>query len=357
MFKKDEEQDSLLERSIMTTKPAPKSQKSLKAAQTLKKLPAKTTATAKKTNPTKKTHTAPSPKQRAQALKKQNKAMIKSALDIAKKTLAKYVFIYIDAVDDSLVPDKFPEGSHLILISKSKNYTFHGDQNFKDIITLPKLKLGRMGLIKISVLLAMSTKVIKQDDKVVFLTGKANTGLLDTVMCFQINEESELLTGQSIAEIPEAIQPSVFEHALNLAIELACTGKEGKPVGTIFVLGDEEKVMQLSKQMIINPFKGYDADERNLLNPDLKETIREFSSLDGAFVISGTGEVITAGRYLGAAMEGAEIARGLGSRHIAAAGITALTNAVAIVISESTGDIRIFRNGSSIMEIEKPANS
>ena len=113
------------------------------------------------------------------------------------------------------------------------------------------------------------------------------------------------------------------------------------------------KVMQLSKQMIINPFKGYEPDERNLLNPALKETIREFTSLDGAFVIAGNGEVIAAGRYLGAAMDDSEIPRGLGSRHIAAAGITALTNALAIVISESTGDVRIFRNGSVIMNIEK----
>jgi glutamate synthase (ferredoxin) len=93
--------------------------------------------------------------------------------------------------------------------------------------------------------------------------------------------------------------------------------------------------------------------ERNLLNPSLRETIREFSTLDGAFVIAGNGEVITAGRYLGAATEESEIPRGLGSRHIAAAGITALTNAIAIVISESTGDVRIFKGGKVIMSLDK----
>jgi DNA integrity scanning protein DisA with diadenylate cyclase activity len=96
-------------------------------------------------------------------------------------------------------------------------------------------------------------------------------------------------------------------------------------------------------------------EERNILNPSLKDTIFEFASLDGAFVISGEGEVITAGRYLGAASDESESPRGLGARHIAAAGITALTNALAIVISESTGDVRIFRNGRVIMNIEKPS--
>ncbi|EKD41957.1 MAG: hypothetical protein ACD_73C00422G0001 [uncultured bacterium] len=113
--------------------------------------------------------------------------------------------------------------------------------------------------------------------------------------------------------------------------------------------------MQLSRQMIINPFKGYEQEERNLLNPSLRDTLIEFSAIDGAFVISGDGEVITAGRYLGAATDESEIPRGLGARHIAAAGITALTNAVAIVISESTGDVRLFRKGKMIMNIEKSA--
>jgi DNA integrity scanning protein DisA with diadenylate cyclase activity len=293
-------------------------------------------------------------KSKSQAIKRQNKVLIKSAFEITAKTKSKCLFIYVDAVEVGLLPTAFPKDIDVLLVTKSRNYAFPGNQPIKEVITVPKLKLGRMGLIKISVLLALSAKHVQPEESVVFLTGKAEQSALDTVLCFRIGDESELLTGRSIAQIPDTIEPSVFEQTLNLAIELSSTGKEGKPVGTIFVLGDEEKVMQLSKQMIINPFKGYDPEERNLLNPSLKETIREFSSLDGSFVISGTGEVIAAGRYLGAAMEGSEIQRGLGSRHMAAAGITALTNAVAIVISESTGDIRIFRNGSVIMEIERP---
>lgn len=294
------------------------------------------------------------PKQKSQAVKKQNRAVLKAATDICKKLGATTLFVYVDALDESLLPGAMPEGLKMALVTKSPNYTFPGDQKVDHFITVPRLKLGRMGLVKIAVLLALSAKQIRPEDTIVFVTGKAELGLLDAVLCFQLQEEQELLTGHSISQIPETIDPSVFEHALNLSIELAHSGKEGKHVGTILVLGDDEKVMQLSKQMIINPFKGYDPTERNLLNPELKETIREFSSLDGAFVISGKGEVLSAGRYLGAAMEGSDVMRGLGSRHIAAAGITALTNAVAIVISESTGDIRIFRNGSVIMEIEKP---
>ncbi len=164
------------------------------------------------------------------------------------------------------------------------------------------------------------------------------------------------MTARGAEAIAESVTQEVFQVVLNLALELAHRGREGKPIGTIFVLGDEERVMQLSKQMVINPFRGYTDEESNILNPDLKETIREFSAIDGAFIISGDGRVLSAGRYLNAASEEESMPRGLGSRHMAAGGITALTNAIAIVIAESSGDVRIFKNGKILMEIEKSSS-
>jgi DNA integrity scanning protein DisA with diadenylate cyclase activity len=122
----------------------------------------------------------------------------------------------------------------------------------------------------------------------------------------------------------------------------------------MFVLGDDEKVMQLSRQMIINPFLGYSEEQRNILNPELEETIKEFSAIDGAFIINGNGAIITAGRHLNAALDSRDFPSGLGSRHIAAAGITNATKAVAIVISESSGNVTVFKNGKMFVTIEKP---
>jgi DNA integrity scanning protein DisA with diadenylate cyclase activity len=125
-------------------------------------------------------------------------------------------------------------------------------------------------------------------------------------------------------------------------------------VGTIFVLGDHEKVLQLSRQMIINPFLGYSEEERNILNPDLIGTIKEFSAIDGAFVIKDNGVIVTAGRHLNAALESKDFPKGLGSRHIAAAGITSITLAIAVVLSESSGTVSVFKNGKILVNIEKP---
>lgn len=288
-----------------------------------------------------------------------NKLIIRSAFQIAEKVKAKSVLIYIDPLDDLAFDDKIPKKIDLLFVSKKKKWEFDPEDKgslgayCKALINVPKINLSRMGLMKVSVMLGMSLEHIEPGSTTVCVVGHADIGSLDCIQIVDASRESEILTGRTMTKITENVNPEVFQAVLNLAIELADKGREGKPVGTIFVVGDEEHVMQLSRQMIINPFKGYEEEECNILNPALKETIREFAAMDGAFVVSGSGIVLTAGRYLSAASDDTNLPRGLGSRHIAAAGITALTKATAFVISESSGDLKIFKDGKIIMDVEK----
>lgn len=279
-------------------------------------------------------------------------------MQVAQKKRAAAILIYIDALDDLIYCHPVPRGLRIILVTKKKHTDFDDDpsnslgKKYKEVLLVPKIPTTRLGLIKLALILGTSQGIIAPGEQLVCVVGKDEQDL----DCFQVvntSRETELFTSQAAGDIHESIPPAIFQAVLNICMELATKGREGKPVGTIFVVGDDEKVMQLSKQMIINPFKGYDDDERNILNPSLKETIREFSGLDGAFVISADGTVITAGRYLGATTDVESLPQGLGSRHIAAAGITALTKAVAFVISESSGDVRIFKDGKVLMEVEK----
>jgi diadenylate cyclase len=106
---------------------------------------------------------------------------------------------------------------------------------------------------------------------------------------------------------------------------------------------------------VINPFHGYPENERNIVDPRLEETIKEFSAIDGAFVIRGDGVILAAGRYLapGSKLDD-QLPQGLGTRHQAAAGITAITRAIALCISQSTGTVSIFKEGRLITDIQKP---
>lgn len=289
----------------------------------------------------------------------QNTLILKAAISIAAKTGANAVLIHADSLDDLLYAERIPKKLDIILLTRKKRVE-PGDEEknslarrARAVITLPRIALTRIAIIKVGTTLALSQELLEPGARVVFAVGGPEGGGLDLIQSVDTSKESEIITGRGIMKIAEIVQPEIFQSVLNLAIELADKGREGKPVGTIFVVGDHEKVLQLSKQMIMNPFKGYDEDERNVLHAGLKETIREFSAMDGAFVIADDGTVLAAGRYLGAAIDESQLPRGLGSRHIAAAGITTLTGALAFVISESSGDVRIFKDGLIIMHLEK----
>ncbi|MFQ6111560.1 MAG: DNA integrity scanning protein DisA nucleotide-binding domain protein, partial [Nitrospinota bacterium] len=172
-------------------------------------------------------------------------------------------------------------------------------------------------------------------------------------MVLEIGAELEMLRTAELSDVLEGVDPKIFEATLSLAVELAAEGREGRPAGALFVLGDTDVVMQYSRQLIINPFRGYPEDDRNILDPQLRETVKEFSSLDGAFIIRGDGTIEAAGRHLNAAYDGDELPRGLGSRHAAAAGITSISKAIAIALSESTGTVNVFKGGRVLVKIEK----
>ena len=102
--------------------------------------------------------------------------------------------------------------------------------------------------------------------------------------------------------------------------------------------------------MILDPLYGHTADKKKIFDPDMRETIKELSQLDGAFIVSGDGVVISAARYINASSRRIELPLGLGSRHVAAASISRDTQAVAVVVSQSS-IVRVFNEGKLIAEI------
>ena len=291
----------------------------------------------------------------ARAVESQNKLILDFAARIADKIKARLLFLIVDDADDLKVADKLLKRKDLALAVPDKTIDEDLKKRFKTILTLPPIKLSRMGKIKMTVMRSLAGHMLSHGDKIVCVTGSSGLSALDSLLVLDIGREYELLSSGEVNNISTQVRAEVFEELVTVSTELANQGREGKPIGAIFVLGDTEKVMQLSRQMIFNPFQGYPEEERNLLDPRLKETIKEFASLDGAFIIRDDGVVMAAGRHLNASLENQTLPQGLGARHAAAAGITSVTGATAIAISESTGTVRIFRNGSIFMEIEKAA--
>ncbi len=146
------------------------------------------------------------------------------------------------------------------------------------------------------------------------------------------------------------VNPDVLEAVVSLAVEIAREGREGRKIGTLFVVGDTDAVLAHSRPLVLDPLFGHPDDARRVTDPAFRETVKELAQLDGGFVVTNEGVAVSAARYIDASSDGVDIPLGLGSRHMAGASITLRTDAVAVVASESSV-VRMFDRGEIVAEI------
>lgn len=147
------------------------------------------------------------------------------------------------------------------------------------------------------------------------------------------------------------VEPGVLDAVIQVAGEIAREGREGKAIGTAFVVGDTSNVLNYSKQFVLNPFQGHRETERQITDAGIQGTIKEFAQLDGAFLITGSGVVEAAGRCITVDMSQVNLPGGMGSRHLSAAGMTKVTASIGVVVSQSGGLISLFRGGKIVYVI------
>jgi DNA integrity scanning protein DisA with diadenylate cyclase activity len=172
----------------------------------------------------------------------------------------------------------------------------------------------------------------------------------DAVVRLRVSES--IRTGIYDLFVNSRAEADVIRDVLELVIELGQKGQKGEPVGALFVVGDAGNVMNKSRPLSYNPFE---KSHVHVGDPIVNVMLKEFSRLDGAFVISDAGKIVSAYRYLEGSAEGIDIPKGLGTRHMAAAAITRDTNSVSIVLSESDGLVRAFKGGELVLELDPEA--
>jgi diadenylate cyclase len=177
-------------------------------------------------------------------------------------------------------------------------------------------------------------------------------GVMDSVSVIKLKEHLMRLTSRDLRTLHTKVPIDVLKLVVDLAIEIGHEGREGKSVGTLFIVGDTKKVLAHSQQAGFDPVRGYNRQERNLSDRRVREAIKEIAQMDGAFIVSPSGIVEASARYIDASAEGLSLPKGLGSRHWAAAAISQVTKAVAVAVSQSGGTVRIFQNGHVALRVE-----
>ncbi len=284
-----------------------------------------------------------------------NRLMFREAERVAQGADCGAIMVFGDTFIGGLQAGAVRSKLKTILVTRGTNETAGDDGNdFNETIQVRSFSKQRLAQLRSAMLVALTRGVVTFSDRICCLDGIVGSNQFDTLVVVDIEREFQtLLTGSTADLLPEDVKPEVLERVIAVATELAVEGREGRPVGCLFVIGDTGKVSALSKPLVLNPFYGYKEEDRNILNPFMDETVKEFSSIDGAFVIRGDGVVESAGSLLQATDSTHALPSGLGSRHAAAAAISVMTNCISIAVSSSTGQVTLFRRGVMLPLTEK----
>jgi DNA integrity scanning protein DisA with diadenylate cyclase activity len=218
------------------------------------------------------------------------------------------------------------------------------------VLPLPDYDLGRPEKLKIALVSGIARGLYKEGDVVVGLLSRKPAAMPDSILVVTVGQEEE--DGSFGFLQAEGVSAGVMDALIELAVSIGVEGWEGRPVGALFVIGDSSIVMEKSRQLTLNPFQGYSEDEKNIMNPEVRHALHAFAVLDGAFIVREDGVVVAAGRYLNFDEEkDLDVPLGLGARHMAAAGISRDTEAIAIVVSQTSGSVRVYRRGKVALEL------
>ncbi len=255
--------------------------------------------------------------------------MLATACEVAKKIGARAVVSFIE-------PAPVIEGEPEIPIIKVQELQL---DVLKDLTMHDILEVSERHLLDAAVHLYLRRN---------FETGLVIGVFSYAIVIYDIEEGKNFI---SLKDFSDIVSREVLHAVLALALEIAVEGREGRAIGTAFIIGDPDEIFRHSHQAILNPYQGHPASLRDIKNRDNWESVKEFAQLDGVFVIDKNGEVRAAGRYLDVSGRGISLPSGLGGRHRATASITREIPAIGITVSESGGVVRLFREGECKLSI------
>ncbi len=203
-----------------------------------------------------------------------------------------------------------------------------------------------------AVLDSVAKEYVRPGSTVVSIYNGFDRDNMDTISVFKLNERLGRLTARDLKRLETKVPLETLKVVVDLAVEIGREGREGKPVGTMFVVGDHRKVLEQSQSAVWDAVKGYARKDRSLFDHRVRESVKEIAQMDGAFIIASDGTVESTCRIIDTAPVELSMSHGLGTRHYAGAAISKNTKAISVVVSESNGTVRIFQNGQIVLRIE-----
>jgi len=282
-----------------------------------------------------------------------NNLILREAAKIAKGAHCTSALVFADTFGGGVEVGKVFKGFKTVLIAHGTSEAAAEREEIDAVIPIRSYSNHRFSQLRSAVLIGLTRGIFTSQERLCCVGGLPQSNQFDSITVVDVEREFDTMLASKSDMLPASVKPEVIERVLAIATELAVEGREGHPVGCLFTLGNSDVISEYTKPLILNPFYGYKDEDRNILNPFMDETVKELSSIDGAFIIRGDGVLVSAGSLIHAPDYNHELPSGLGSRHAAAASITQAVDCLCIVVSGSTGQVALFRRGKMLPLIEK----
>ncbi len=287
-----------------------------------------------------------------------NRLLLKEGEKIARESKCSAILLFADTFAGGIEGARGLPNFRTILVTRGASDRTLESSQIETAIEVRSYSSQRLSQTRSAILIGLTRGIFKHNDRLLCIGGIPSSNQLDTLMVVDIEREFQSVIDRENDLLPPSVKIEVLERMIAVSTELSVEGREGKPVGTMFVIGDTERVNNMVKPLVLNPFYGYRMEDRNVLNPFMDETIKEYSVIDGGFVIRGDGIIESAGSLIHAPAEFYDnLPSGYGTRHSAAAAITKAADCISICVSASSGQVTLFRKGVMFPLLEKPIGS
>lgn len=278
--------------------------------------------------------------------------VIRSAQSLAESVKAGAIIVI--SPDSMAIKDQLQTDIPILIARVITGPAKDEDDGYIDLYSKVPKNITRESLfLKVSRIELMSEAVevayIKGKIKERTVLGIVSIGDINSIVVMNITDIPLI---KNIARLANVIDYNILKAVLNLAIDIGREGREGKKIGTGFIVGDTERVMNMSHQIILNPYAGHKKKDRDIQDENNWETVKEFAQIDGMFILDEEGHIVAAGRYLDVNAKNIVMTKGLGGRHLAAAAISKVTGTIAITVSESSGTVTLYKDGKDIFKID-----
>ncbi len=279
-------------------------------------------------------------------------SIVDTSFKLAKSIEAEAI-LYL--LDDPIGKEHLKRKStaHIVMLaSHHDEYREFADESGFEFVRVENPEATVQDRLSQAVLQAVADEILQPGSTVVAMYSGVDAEHIDSVSVIKLTEHLGRLTARDLQRLETKVPLETLKSVMDLAIEIGREGREGKPVGTMFIVGDHRKVLENCRPAGFDISKGYTRKERNLSDAKIREGIKEIAQLDGAFVVAADGTVESCCRIIDTAPVEVTMTTGLGARHFAGAAISKNTKAISIVVSESNGTVRIYQNGEVVLRVE-----